>query len=109
MKVLIKIEEYLPETQQIVVKFCSSQSEKSIDQMQAVAINLDNLSCSNTEAFLESLTRCGQRIIDNYEQIQHGEVIEDESFDISSLVGRTIERQQVDKIKKTLPMKRIQL
>ena len=43
MKILIKIEEYLPETQQIVVKFCSSQSEKSIDDIQPLAIDLKNL------------------------------------------------------------------
>ena len=72
MKILIKIQEYLPETQQIVVKFCSSQSEKSIDDVQAITIDLDKLELFDTELFLESLSIQGQQIIDRYQQLQHG-------------------------------------
>ena len=61
MKILIKIEEYLPETQQIVVKFCSSQSEKSIDDVQAITIDLDKLELFDTELFLESLSIQGHQ------------------------------------------------
>ena len=85
MKVLIKIEEYFPETKQIVVKFCSSQSEKSIDKVEALSFDLSNFNLQNTELFLESLAIRGQDIVDNYEQLQHGEYIDNGPLDISSL------------------------
>lgn len=109
MRILIKIEEYLPETQQIVVKFCSSQSEKSIDDIKPVAIDLDNLNISDTELFLESLAIRGQQVIDKYEQLQYGEVIENGPLNISKLVGRTIEKEKFPRNKKMIPMRRIEL
>ncbi len=109
MKILIKIEEYLPETQQIVVKFCSSQSEKSIDDVQAITIDLDKLELFDTELFLESLAIQGQQIIDRYQQLQYGEVIENSPLDISKLIGRTIERGEFPRDKKMIPMRRIEL
>ena len=109
MKIIIKIEEYLPETQQIVVKFCSSQSEKSIDDAQALTIDLDKLELFDTELFLESLALHGQQIIDRYKQLQFGEDIKNGALDITKLVGRTIERQEFPKNKKMIPMRRIEL
>lgn len=109
MKILIKIEEYLPETQQIVVKFCSSQSEKSIDDVQSLVIDLDKLELFDTELFLESLSIQGQQVIDRYEQLQFGEVIENSPLNITKLVGRTIEREEFPRNKKMIPMKRIEL
>ena len=109
MKILIKIEEYLPETQQIVVKFCSSQSEKSIDDVQALAIDLDKLELFDTELFLESLALHGQQIIDRYKQLQFGEDIENGPLDITKLLGKTIERKKFPRTKKILPMRRVEL
>ena len=109
MKILIKIEEYLPETQQIIVKFCSSQSEKSIDDVQSITIDLDKLELFDTELFLESLSIQGQQIIDRYQQLQYGEVIENSPLDISKLIGRTIERREFPRDKKMIPMRRIEL
>tara|TARA_A100001035_G_C27740248_1_gene481171 strand:- start:868 stop:1197 length:330 start_codon:yes stop_codon:yes gene_type:complete len=109
MKILMKIEEYLPETQQIVVKFCSSQSEKSIDDVQPLAIDLNKLELFDTELFLESLAIQGQKVIDKYEQLQYGEVIENGPLDITKLIGRTIEREEFPRNKKMIPMRRIEL
>ena len=109
MKILMKIEEYLPETQQIVVKFCSSQSEKSIDDVQPLAIDLNKLELFDTELFLESLAIRGQQVIDKYEQLQYGEVIENGPLDITKLIGRTIEREEFPRNKKMIPMRRIEL
>lgn len=105
----MKIEEYLPETQQIVVKFCSSQSEKSIDDVQPLAIDLNKLELFDTELFLESLAIRGQQVIDKYEQLQYGEVIENGPLDITKLIGRTIEREEFPRNKKMIPMRRIEL
>ena len=109
MKILMKIEEYLPETQQIVVKFCSSQSEKSIGDVQPLAIDLNKLELFDTELFLESLAIRGQQVIDKYEQLQYGEVIENGPLDITKLIGRTIEREEFPRNKKMIPMRRIEL
>ena len=105
----MKIEEYLPETQQIVVKFCSSQSEKSIDDVQPLAIDLNKLELFDTELFLESLAIRGQQVIDKYEQLQYGEVIENGPLDITKLIGRTIEREEFPRNKKMIPMRKIEL
>ncbi len=105
----MKIEEYLPETQQIVVKFCSSQSEKSIDDVQPLAIDLNKLELFDTELFLESLAIQGQKVIDKYEQLQYGEVIENGPLDITKLIGRTIEREEFPRNKKMILMRRIEL
>ena len=109
MKILIKIEEYLPETQQIAVKFCSSQSEKSIDDIQPLTIDLKNLDLFDTELFLESLTAHGQEVIERYEQLQFGEEIENGPLDITKLLGKTIERKKFPRTKKMLPMRRVEL
>jgi len=109
MKILIKIEEYLPETQQIVVRFCSSQSEKSIDEIEPLSIDLNQLDLFDTELFLESLTVHGQEVIERYEQLQYGEDIENGPLDITKLLGRTIERKKFPKRKKLISMKRIEL
>lgn len=109
MKILIKIEEYLPETQQIIVKFCSSQSEKSIDQIQPLAIDLDKLDLFDTELFLESLTVHGQGVIERYEQLQYGEDIENGPLDITKLLGKTIERKKFPRKKQLIHMRRVKL
>ena len=101
MKILIKIEEYLPETQQIVVKFCNSQSEKSIDDVQSLVIDLDKLELFDTELFLESLTAHGQQVVKRYKQVQFGEVIENSPLDIGSLSGRILEGKEPRRKKNT--------
>ena len=108
MKILIKIEEYLPETQQIIVKFCSSQSEKSIDDVQSLAIDLDKLELFDTELFLESLTAHGQEVVKRYKQLQFGEVIENSPLDIGSLSGRILEGKEPRR-KKLLAMRKVEL
>tara|TARA_B100002019_G_scaffold258160_1_gene242685 strand:+ start:52 stop:378 length:327 start_codon:yes stop_codon:yes gene_type:complete len=108
MKILIKIEEYLPETQQIAVKFCSSQSEKSIDDVQTLTIDLDKLELFDTELFLESLTAHGQEVVKRYKQLQFGEVIENSPLDIGSLSGRILEGKEPRR-KKFLAMRKVEL
>ena len=49
MKAIFKIDEHLPDTKQIVVKFCKSISHKSIDDYVAKAVNYDNLDMTDAE------------------------------------------------------------
>ncbi len=109
MKILIKIEEYLPDSQQIIVRFCSSQSEKSIDEIQPLAIDLDKLDLFDTELFLESLTVHGQGVIERYKQLQYGEVVGNGPLDITELLGKTIEREKFPRKKQLIPMRRVKL
>lgn len=55
MKLLFKITQYLPETQQIIVKCCRQNSPKPIDEYNAVAIDLMHVDCSSYENLKHSL------------------------------------------------------
>ena len=39
MKVIVKIEEYLPDTQQIVMRICALHSHKIIDEYRTMQLN----------------------------------------------------------------------
>ena len=68
-----------------------------------------NFNLQDTELFLDSLAIRGQDIVDNYEQLQDGEIIDNGPLDISSLVGKTIERDKFPRNKKMIPMRKIEL
>jgi hypothetical protein len=55
MKLLFKIIQYIPETEQIVVKCCRQNAPKSIDDYDAVALDLMHVDFSNYENFKQSL------------------------------------------------------
>ena len=54
MKVTILIDEYLPDTNQIVVRVCKMTSREPILNHKALAIDLDKLDLHDTESFLDS-------------------------------------------------------
>lgn len=55
MKLLFKIIQYLPETEQIIVKCCRQNAPKPIDDYDAVAIDLMHVDFSSYENFKHSL------------------------------------------------------
>lgn len=55
MNLIFKIVEYLPETEQIVVKCCRQNAPKPIDNYDAVALDLMHVDFSNYENFKQSL------------------------------------------------------
>ena len=57
MKAIFKIEEYLPETHQIVVRFARLHAPKLIDEYRAVAVDYSKLDCRDVESFTQSLMR----------------------------------------------------
>ena len=57
MKIIFKIVEYLPESNQIAVKFCYEKSRKSIDDYAPIAINCDELDMFDLETFSDTLIR----------------------------------------------------
>ena len=55
MKLVFRIDEYLPETQQIVVRMCKALSREPILSHNAGAIDLKNLDLYDCDTFVESL------------------------------------------------------
>lgn len=64
MNLLFKIIQHLPETDQIVVKFCRQNSPKPIDEYDAVAIDKKNINFSTPETFGTSLILAGMSSIE---------------------------------------------
>ena len=64
MNLLFKIIQHLPETDQIVVKFCRQNSPKPIDECDAVAIDKKHINFSNPETFGASLMLAGMASIE---------------------------------------------
>ena len=67
MKIIFKIIKYLPETEQIVVKFCRQNAPKSIDDYGAVAINCKFIDNSDRVNLIESLFQLGLKTIEKQE------------------------------------------
>lgn len=67
MKIIFKIIEYLPETEQVVVKFCRQNAPKSIDDYSAVAINCKFIDNSDRVNLIESLFQLGLGTIEKQE------------------------------------------
>ena len=55
MKVIIKIDEYLPERNSVVFKTCRLNSHKSIDEFEAKVVDCHDLNMTDCETFIESL------------------------------------------------------
>ena len=113
MKAIFKIIEYLPERQQIVVRFARLRAPESIEKYRKVAIDLSHLDCYDSESFVKSLMReVGNYQVksneDNEPIINESETISGK-LDLSSLVGRTIECKVENDRKEILKMRRVEL
>jgi hypothetical protein len=104
MKIIFKIVEHLPETNQILVKFARQNAPKPIDEYYPVAIDLDNLVLNDYDLFTSGLLRHGIGIITSQEEQEptldenKGENVED--FSIENLIGKVI-CDDVDNIQRT--------
>lgn len=68
MNLIFKIIEYLPDTEQIIVKFCRQNAPKPIDEYYPVAINCKDLDFSEYEKFVVSIMNYGIGISMNQEK-----------------------------------------
>ena len=98
MKSIFKIEEYLPETNQMVIRFARLHSPQHIDNYRAIAIDTTRLDFYSYETFVDSLmiTYGSNRvdksdikdpIVNDVENIHIG--IKGE-FEIQDLIGKVI-------------------
>lgn len=114
MNVIIKIDEYLPDTQQIVMRICRLHSLKKIDEYMKYAIDICDLDLSDTDSFVDSLILKTKHLIQNQDE---SEPILDENLpikvdgelDIQNLVGKNIEGKVWDRGTRSLKMRRIEL
>jgi len=113
MKVILKIEEYLPERNSVVVKINRLHSNKSIDELGAKVVNCNDLNIENTELFFESLANKISHRIDTQESCQPilddnqpDEIVGD--LDFNKLIGKVVQTRITNGLK-TIGMRRIEL
>ena len=114
MRVIVKIEEYLPDTQQIVMRICGLHSHKIIDEYRTYAIELSDLNMLDHESFMDSLINKVKHLIqqqDENEPILDGNIpFEiDGELDIQNLIGKVIEGKIYNGKSRLLKMRRIVL
>ena len=60
MKMIFKIEEYLPETKQVVIRYCRKNSPKPITEYPAKAVSTHNYDVSfDSQNLVESIAQYG--------------------------------------------------
>ena len=114
MKVITKIVEYLPDTQQIVIKICRLHSHKTIDEHRTFAIEISDLDMIDTESFIDSLIFKVKHLLQEQEE---NEPILDKNtpieiggeLDIQSLVGKIIKGKINHRGSRLLKMRRVEL
>ena len=79
MKVIVKIEQYLPDTEQITFRICGLHSHKIINDYRDYAIEISDLDMTDTESFIDSLVFKVKHLL---EQQDENEPILDENMPI---------------------------
>ena len=113
MKAIFKIEEYLPDTTQIVVRFARLHAPELIENYRKVAVDYSQLDCYDRDTFITTLMRkCGYEMVkmqeDSEPTINVVETISDE-FNIQDMVGKTIGCKIDDSRRAILKMRRVEL
>ena len=117
MKMLFKIEEYLPETKQVVIRYCRKNSPKPITEYPAKAVSTQNYDVSfDSQNLVESIAQYG------YEKVLRQEGQEDtlpenipadipNSLDISDYVGKIIcvEGKNAKEMERSRKMRRVDI
>tara|TARA_S200000501_G_C20796510_1_gene732007 strand:+ start:275 stop:628 length:354 start_codon:yes stop_codon:yes gene_type:complete len=117
MKAIFKIEEYYPDTNQIVIRFSKLHSSQPIENYRAFAVGLDDIDLYDNSTFIESLMRSSgdRQIIINEETdpiINQAEKLDmNQKPNLRDMVGKVIECTTSDyfKSKSLLRMRRIEL
>ena len=116
MKAIFRIDEYLPETNQIVIRFAKLHSPQHIDNYAPTAVGLHDIDLYDNYTFIEDLmNKCGNRRVKlNEEQdpvINQAEtLIMSDKVDLREMVGKVIECKMPDnRSRKKLRMREINL
>ena len=114
MKVIVKIEQYLPDTEQIIFRICGLHSHKKINDYRDYAIEISDLDMTNTESFIDSLVFKVKHLLQEQDE---NEPILDENIpieigselDIQNLLAKNIECKIWYRGTRLLKMRRIEL
>ena len=113
MKVIIKIDEYLPERNSVVFKTCRLHSHKSIDEHIRVAVSCDRLDMTDFESFKYSLVnRLYENIQDDDEKqsiLDDNIPIDVDELDFQKLVGKVFLADYIERSTRLLKMRRVYL
>ena len=115
MNGIFKIEKHSPDTKQLVVKFCSATSHKSIDDYGARALSYADLDLSESELFIDGLMKRNGFL--RIEKQELAEPILDSNkaesisgaVNLDDLVGKVIDGTVSDRNIAPLKMRRIEL
>ena len=94
MKMIFKIEEYLPDTKQVVIRYCRQNAPKPISEYPAKAVSTDNYDTSfDSRNLLESIAQYGYTKVlaqEDKEEILPENIPVDapNSLDIADYVGK---------------------
>ena len=113
MKVILKIDRYLPDTNYVAVKITKLHSNTSIDEMGAKMIDCSDLNMTNTEMFIESIANKISHMIDRQESsipiLEENQPIEVEGdLDFDKLIGKVLQTR-ISNSCRTIKMRRIEL
>ena len=109
MNIIFRIDEYLPETNQIVVQICKETSRNSIFSHEKVAINCETLDLYDAESFSHTLSaKYGSGII--AEENRNEPILDDNKnseiikgdLNLEKLVGKVIKYDFYDPYKHEL-------
>ena len=116
MKAIFRIDEYLPETNQIVIRFAKLHSPQHIDNYAPTVVGLHDIDLYDNYTFIEDLMKkCGNRRVRlNEEQdpvINQAEtLIMSDKVNLREMVGKVIECKMTDnRSRKKLRMREIDL
>ena len=114
MKIIFKILEYYPDTEQIDVKVSKLHSHKSIDKSCRIALNLDSLDLTDFDTFKYSV---GKKLYGHLDRIEEKQPIldinkpdyDEYELDFKNLIGKKIYTHCRDRSTELLKMKRVKL
>ena len=117
MKMIFKIEEYLPETNQVVIRYCRKNSPKPISEYPAKAVSTEIYDVSfDSRNLVESISQYGfdKVLSQEEEEITLPENLPQEipnSVDIADYVGKVIcvDSKNAREIERSRKMKRIDI
>ena len=114
MRVIFKIEEYLPDTEQIVIRICNLHSHKTIDEYRTYAIGTSDLDMTDVECFVDCLIYKVKHLLQEQEEnepiLDRNTPIEiSGELDIQSLVGKIIKGKINHRGSRLLKMRRVEL
>ena len=117
MKMIFKIEEYLPETKQVVIRYCRQNSPKPISEYPAKAVSTEIYDVSfDSRNLVESISQYGydKVLAQEEKEITLPENLSQEipnSVDIADYVGKVIcvDSKNAKEMERSRKMKRIDI